>query len=122
MQQIFGSQISLLAAPICPGFDGFGHVAWLPGLSVRVVNDVYLLLRRHLPQLWPVPVELGGALELDESYFGPRRVRGKRGRGAGSNFCQVRKLVLKIFALVGILIASKRIYTLSSPIALYQKE
>ena len=23
-------------------------------------------------------------LEADESYFGPRRVRGKRGRGAGS--------------------------------------
>lgn len=51
------------------------------GLSVRSVNDVYLLLRRRLPQLCPVPVELGGALELDESYFGPRRVRGKRGRG-----------------------------------------
>jgi transposase-like protein len=25
-----------------------------------------------------------GSLEADESYFGPRRVRGKRGRGAGS--------------------------------------
>ena len=25
-----------------------------------------------------------GELEADESYFGPRRVRGKRGRGAGS--------------------------------------
>ena len=29
-----------------------------------------------------MPVELGSALELDESYFGPRRVRDKRGRGA----------------------------------------
>ena len=27
---------------------------------------------------------MNGAVELDESYFGPRRVRGKRGRGAGS--------------------------------------
>lgn len=26
---------------------------------------------------------LGGELEADESYFGPRRVRGLRGRGAG---------------------------------------
>jgi len=26
---------------------------------------------------------LSGAVEVDESYFGPRRVRGKRGRGAG---------------------------------------
>ena len=58
--------------------------ARLTGLSVRSVNDVYLGLRRRLHQLCPVPVELGGALELDESYFGPRRVRGKRGRGAGS--------------------------------------
>ncbi len=58
--------------------------ARLTGLSVRAVNDVYLLLRRRLYQLCPVPVELGGALERDESYFGPRRVRGKRGRGAGS--------------------------------------
>jgi transposase len=26
---------------------------------------------------------LGNGVEIDESYFGPRRVRGKRGRGAG---------------------------------------
>ena len=58
--------------------------ARLTGLRVRAVNDVYLRLRRRLHQLCPVPVELGGALELDESSFGPRRVRGKRGRGAGS--------------------------------------
>ena len=30
-----------------------------------------------------MPAELDGAVELDERYFGPRRVRGKRGRGAG---------------------------------------
>jgi transposase len=56
----------------------------LTGLSVRAVNDVYLLLRRRLYQLCSVPVELVGYLELDESYCGPRRVQGKRGRGAGS--------------------------------------
>lgn len=56
--------------------------ARLAGLSVRSVNDIYLLIRHQLRQLCPVPAELGGALELDESYFGPRRVRGKRGRGA----------------------------------------
>ena len=57
--------------------------ARLTGLSVRAVNDIYLRLRQHLGQLCPVPAELGGAVELDESYFGPRRIRGKRGRGAG---------------------------------------
>ena len=30
-----------------------------------------------------MPADLNGAVELDESSFGPRRVRGKRGRGAG---------------------------------------
>ncbi|SEU01704.1 IS1595 family transposase [Hymenobacter actinosclerus] len=56
--------------------------ARLTGLSVRAVNDIYLLLRHRLLAWSPVPAELGGAVELDESYFGPRRVRGKRGRGA----------------------------------------
>ncbi len=56
--------------------------ARLTGLRVRSVNEVYLRPRHRLHQRCPVPAELGGALELDESYFGPRRVRGKRGRGA----------------------------------------
>jgi len=58
--------------------------ARLTGLSVRAVNEVYLRLRRRLHQRCLVPVGLGGALELDESCFGPRRVRGKQGRGTGS--------------------------------------
>lgn len=57
--------------------------ARLTGLSVRSVNDLYLRLRRCLQQLCPVPADLDGAVELDDSYFGPRRVRGKRGCGAG---------------------------------------
>ena len=58
-------------------------VARLTGLSVRAVSAVYRCLRRRLQTWCPVPAELDGAVELDESYFGPRRVRGKRGRGAG---------------------------------------
>ena len=54
----------------------------LTGVSVRAVNEIYLLLRHRLLTGSPVPAELDGAVELDESYFGPRRVRGKRGRGA----------------------------------------
>ena len=57
--------------------------ARLTGLSVRAVSAVYRCLRRRLQTWCPVPAELDGAVELDESYFGPRRVRGKRGRGAG---------------------------------------
>ena len=57
--------------------------ARLTGLSVRSLNEVYLHLRRRLQTWCPMPAELEGAVELDESSFGPRRVRGKRGRGAG---------------------------------------
>lgn len=45
-------------------------------------------------------MKLGNGIEIDESYFGPRRVRGKRGRGAGS------KVVV-----LGLLKRSGRIYT-----------
>ena len=58
--------------------------ARLTGVSVRSVNEVSLRLRRRLQTWCPVPAGLDGAVELDESSFGPRRVRGKRGRGAGS--------------------------------------
>lgn len=56
--------------------------ARLTGLSVRAVKDLYLRLRRRVLTWCPVPAELDGAVELDERYFAPQRVRGKRGRGA----------------------------------------
>ena len=58
--------------------------ARLSGVSVRSVNDIYLRLRERLARECERrrPFK-GGEVEVDESYFGPRRVRGKRGRGAG---------------------------------------
>ena len=58
--------------------------ARLTGLRVRAVNALYLRLRRCLQTRCPVPASLDGAVGLDERYFGPRRMRGKRGRSAGS--------------------------------------
>ena len=55
----------------------------LTGLSVRTTNTLFLKLRRRLAALCDATLPLSGQLELDESYFGPHRVRGKRGRGAG---------------------------------------
>jgi transposase len=58
--------------------------AELSAVSVRSVNTIYLRVRRRLAEYCEQVSPLGGELEADESYFGPRQVRGLRGRGAGS--------------------------------------
>ena len=57
--------------------------AELTGISLRSVNSIYLKLRRRIAQHCESQNPFRGEIEIDESYFGPRRVRGKRGRGAG---------------------------------------
>ena len=57
--------------------------AQLSGISRRSVTDIYGRLRRKIVQWAARPVPLGGTVEVDESYFGPKRIPGKRGRGAG---------------------------------------
>ena len=52
------------------------------GVSVRSVNSIYLKIRCRLAESCESASPLQGAVEVDESYFGARRVRGKRGRGA----------------------------------------
>jgi transposase len=55
----------------------------LTGLSVRSINSLYLKIRRVLAMHCEQHSPYAGDIELDESYFGPRRIKGKRGRGAG---------------------------------------
>lgn len=57
--------------------------AELSGVSVRSINTIYLRLRKRMAEQCEKVSPLSGELEADESYFGPRRVRGLRGRGAG---------------------------------------
>ncbi len=57
--------------------------ACLSGVSVRRVNDIYLKIRQRIKEFCEYQSPLQGELEADESYFGPCRVRGRRGRGAG---------------------------------------
>ena len=56
----------------------------LVGISRPTINKFYKLFRERIAELCEAesPFE-NGEIELDESYFGARRVRGKRGRGAG---------------------------------------
>ena len=56
--------------------------AELIGISVRSVNSVYLKIRSRLAEVCEQSWPLTGSVEVDESYFGAQRVRGKRGRGA----------------------------------------
>jgi transposase len=73
----------------------------LCSVSVRSVNEIYLRLRERLARECEKrrPFK-GGEVEIDESYFGPRRVRGKRGRGAGG-----KAIVFGIFK------RDRRVYT-----------
>jgi transposase len=57
--------------------------ARMTGVSVRSVNDLFLKIRRRLALISEAQSPFEGKVEMDESYFGPQRVRGKPGRGAG---------------------------------------
>ena len=59
-------------------------VAVLTGLNRNTVNRYFLALRQRMAQVCERAAPWRGTVEVDESYFGPRRVKGKRGRGAGS--------------------------------------
>lgn len=57
--------------------------AALVGLNRNTTQRYYDRLRRRIGELARKEAgPMAGEVEVDESYFGPRRVRGKRGRGA----------------------------------------
>jgi transposase-like protein len=58
------------------------QAAKMTGISVRSGNPIFQRLREKLAQECEKLSPFRGHLEADESYFGPRRVRGRRGRGA----------------------------------------
>ena len=56
--------------------------AELAGLSRRSVTTIYGRLRIKIAVWSEQQAPVTGTVEVDESYFGPRRIPGKRGRGA----------------------------------------
>ena len=60
-------------------------IAILTGISRRSINKIITQIRQRIAELSESqsPFE-SGEVEIDESYFGARRVRGVRGRGAHS--------------------------------------
>ena len=57
-------------------------VAQMTDVSRVTINRIYLKLRIRVAYLCEQASSLSGEVEVDESYFGAQRVRGKRGRGA----------------------------------------
>lgn len=57
-------------------------VAKLTGLTRKSVTSIFLRVRVRIAEECERQSPFGGEVEVDESYFGARRVRGKRGRGA----------------------------------------
>lgn len=75
--------------------------AQLIGLSHRTVITVFGKIRQRIAEECQRQSPFkNGEVEVDESYFGPHRVRGKRGRGAG------RKTIV-----FGLLKRDGRVYT-----------
>jgi hypothetical protein len=68
------------------------QIASLTGLNRNTVNRLLIhkcqVIVRHCEANSP----LSGEVEIDESYFGPRRVCGRRGSGAGKKVIVFRLL------------------------------
>jgi len=58
------------------------QTAQLSGLNRNTVNRLYRGLRERIVTACEAQRPLFGIVEVDESWFGPRNIRGKRGRGA----------------------------------------
>jgi len=54
-------------------------IAELSGVSRPTINQLFMKLRIRIAQVCNASSPLFGEVEVDESYFGARRVRGKRG-------------------------------------------
>ena len=58
------------------------NIAFLTGLNRNTVNRYLHLIRKRIAEFCEQSSPFSGEVEVDESYFGTRRVKVKRGRGA----------------------------------------
>ena len=57
-------------------------MASLTELNRNTINRYVRALRERIAEYCETQSPFGGEVEVDESYFGARRIQGKRGRGA----------------------------------------
>ena len=60
------------------------QIALVTGLNRNTVNRYLMALRQRIAEYCERQAPGLGEIEVDESHFGPRRVKGLRGRGASS--------------------------------------
>ena len=58
------------------------QIAEISHINRNTVNRLVRLIRQRMAELSEEQARMAGILEEDESYFGPHRIRRKRGRGA----------------------------------------
>jgi transposase-like protein len=59
------------------------QIAKVTGLNRNTVNRYLKAIRKRIAQHCEEQSPFSGEVEVDESYFGARRFKGRRGRGAG---------------------------------------
>ena len=59
------------------------QTAEMTGLNLNTVDRLFSKIRMRIFEKSNADSPIAGEFEADESYFGARRVKGKRGRGAG---------------------------------------
>lgn len=70
------------------------------GISQRATISLLARMRNRILEWCDEEERLSGEIEVDESYFGARRVRGKRGRGASGKI-----------PVIGLLKRNGKVYT-----------
>lgn len=58
------------------------NTAQLTGVSRQTINRLYKKIRERIKKICDNEFPPGGEIEVDESFFGAKRVKGKRGRGS----------------------------------------
>ena len=98
-QRISRSKFNLIVRNFCNDFTAL-ETSILIRVNRHTIERYYTLFRRWIFKESLKEEKLSGEVEVDESYFGASRVRGKRGRGASGKI-----------PVVGLLKRNGKVYT-----------
>lgn len=98
-QRISRAKFNLIVRNFCNDFTAL-ETSILIRVNRHTIERYYTIFRRYIFEESLQEEKLSGEIEVDESYFGASRVRGKRGRGA-----------LGKIPVVGLLKRNGKVYT-----------